>query len=364
MAAEVKPGRMFGHVAVQMGHYVLVFGGGRYSEMYIALPLHTIWKYNLYTEWWSKHEIASWQRTPPVCYWACAVAIGSGVYMFDGRKWAGCSAADALWKLATTSEGNMFWSRIVISDKKNVPSQRRKHTGWEYKDKLWVFGGVAESPVGYLHDFGDFVGTCTNQLLCFDPSKPEWTNPKCTGSVPTPRAEHATTEVNDKVWLYGGSNEYTTCFDDLYALDKRSLLWTQIQTTQPKPQGKISCSLNAITEGKLVLDGGIPGKVLVPGFPLYNKSTPVSDTWILDLTTQSWEQYFPGTESKAHEHCNHTGITGFRNHVTIIGGNCLYATFHVMLEPRSLTRLAMQTIDKHHTLLPWESLPNKIIAQL
>ena len=350
MAEEPDPSRLCGHVAVCLEHRVLVFGGWDFK-----VSQRTIWAYNLYIEKWRKHEIPRQQRTPPSCYRACAVAIGADVYMFDGRDLTGRpSADDALWKLASRSpEGNMFWSRIVIENNMQVPSYRQDHSGWAYQGKLWVFGGVAELSAGQYHKFGQFsdVGhfcRYTNQFLCFDPSNTEWTNPNCTGSVPIPRRQHATTLVNDKVWLYGGKDVDDRPLDDLYELDMCSLVWTQIQTPQPTPQVKWrtpdAWSLNAFTQNKLLLHEG-------------------RHMWILDLQSKSWKKHH---QSPKRRNSIHAGVTGLHSHVTIIGGTSDDTALLelVMFEPRSLQQLAMQSIDKHRTSLNFECLPNKLIDQL
>ena len=353
MAEETGPRNMFGQLAVRLEHRILVFGGRDVSR-------HTIWTYNLSTEKWRKHEIPSWQITPPACYRACAAAIGSDVYMFDGRNYPGRTSADALWKLSRSAEGSMYWSRVVIKNNTKVPSYRRDHSGWAYEDKLWVFGGSeTELPysAGYLNGFGQFTnpllskGCYTNQLLCFNPANAEWKNPECDGWVPTPRGKHATTQLNDKVWLYGGIDVNLRELDDMYELSMRSLWWTQLQTAffQPTPQGRALGTLRVCTENKLLLHGGTGSGI------------KRDEIWILDLQSTSWKKH-----TLAKDSYHHLGVTGLHSPVTIVGGSSYDTTSHVMFEPRtrSLQQLAIQTIDKPRTLLGWNCLPNKLIDQL
>ena len=173
---------------------------------------------------------------------------------------------------------------------------------------------------------------------------------KCSGSIPLPRESHASTIIGDKVWLYGGHN-IAIVFDELYEVNASSLVWTHVQSGKTKPQGCVSCSLNAITHDQLLLyDGGTYHRTL-------------SDTWILDLPSKTWKQYRPGD----YHHRGHTGSSGIYSNSIIIGGyrstvdSCddHPATFCIMLEPKSLQQLAMQTIYKHHKALPWQCLPKK-----
>ena len=333
-----------GHLAVCLEHYILVFGGkGRFFR-----DKHIIWMYNLYTEKWRKEEVPDWTEAPPSCYKASAVVIDTDVYMFDGRKVHTDNPMDALWKLTRDSEGTLFWNRISQQILKEVPPRHWDHSGWEYESKMWIFGGIV-----FPQD--DFSPKYCDQLHCFNHFITAWTNPKCSGSMPAPRAAHATTQVRNKVWLYGGTNFTTTSFDDLYELNMHSLSWTQIQTDLPKPQGRYRFSFNAVTESKIVLHGG---------FALDSSPNQLSDTWILDMESQSWTQY---TLYEDHKRCNHTGTMGLNAHVIIIGGVrefTFYPTTHVMLEPKSLQQLGIQTIDEHKTLISWQGLPNKLIAKL
>ena len=66
-----------------MDHFILVFGG-RFITNNKCVPQHAIWMYNLYTQQWRKHVIPQGQTVPASRSYACAVVIGSHVYMFWG----------------------------------------------------------------------------------------------------------------------------------------------------------------------------------------------------------------------------------------------------------------------------------------
>ena len=291
------------HVAVRLEHYIRVFGGiGHKHFDDQELQRNRIWMFNLFTEKWSMYMVR--RKIPPAINAACAVAIGSDVYMFDGRRNAECSFADALWKLNRNPKGYFLWSRIVTEDQTRVPSVRSKHTGWQYGGNLWIFGGHTESSDGYLNDNGDFDNGWCNHLFSFSPSSKEWRNPKCSGSVPAPRSSHDSTRIGGKVWLFGGTN-VTLQFNDFHELDMRSLVWTEIQTGEPKPQMRDICSLNAISDKRLVLHGGATLDGALQQF---------ESTWIMDLSSYTWEQYTTDTD---HGRCAHTGTT-VRQVLTVI----------------------------------------------
>ena len=343
-----------GHIAVHLEHYILVFGGT--CPLGTLLSCHIFWMYNLYTEKWRRFEIPSSKAAPPSCE-GCAVAIELNIYVFDGRAFDDHTSANAVWKLTRDREESFVWSRIVETSKMKVPSPRRYHTGWEYEGNMWIFSGEAGPPDGYLNNYGDFTDGFCNQLLSFNPCRKEWTNPKCLGSVPTPRFCHESTCVGDKVWLYGGKNSHLV-FEDFYELDMRSLSWTQIHTSQPKRLGQFLFSLNAIAADKLVLHAGITSVISDIDF---------SNTcwWMMDLASRTWKQIPSGD---IHHRYGHTGTRGLNNHVVIIGShidydNC-HVTYNIRLEPKCLKQLAIQIIDKHRESLPLQCLPKRLIANL
>ena len=357
------PPRIFGHVAVPLGEFILVFSGavGNFQRCK-AVSKHIIWMYHCYTEQWRKYIIPESKLCPPNTAASCAVAIKDYVLLFGGFKFLHKSHSyyNDLWKLSKSPEG-LFSCSKVITDNMNVPSPRCDHSGWTYSGKLWTFGGFGPSIDGYLNDNNEYLWSnndtgYNNQLLSFNPSSKEWLNLTSSGSIPSPRAGCALAITRNKVWLHGGNN-YGTVFDELYEFNMSSLIWTHVQTANTKPQGRSSGSLNAITHDQLLLHGGntLTGRV--------------GDTWIFDLSSKTWKQY----KSEYPRAC-HTASTGINSNSIIIGGcrssvnidSCdgYKDTFCIMLEPRSLQQLAMQIIYKHQNSLSLKCLPPKLITLL
>ena len=366
MEGETEPQRRFGHVTVCMGHYMLLFGGtwredGQDLQL---LPIDVIWMYNLYTEEWKKNIIPTKERAPHARHRTHAEVIESVIYMFGGSKGRfSKDVTNEMWTLTRNSDGSFAWDEIVTTRNTDAPSPRESHTGWEYSGNLWIFGGYGPSPVGYLNECGDFDATtgCNNQLLCFNPLCNEWTNPKCTGSVPSSRCGCASAIWKHKAWLYGGYISWYNGTDELLELNMHSLTWTQIQIHEPKPQALCCCTLTMISDSTLVLHGG--AQLLTNG--VFHNYKTSSDTWILDLSTQTWRQYISTTD---HSRACHKGMTGLNGCVIITGGgkdpreshDDYTTTFHVMLAAKSLQELAMQSVFKHKNVLPWKFLPQKL----
>ena len=249
------------------------------------------------------------------------------------------------------------------------PSPRCRHTGWEFAGKVWTFGGFGRSPNGYLNNHGDYNAHGrygeNNQLLCYDPGNQKWTNPLCFGDVPFPRKDHATALTQDSIWLFGGiwgtSNLHRGY--ELFQLNMNTITWTNLEPVQPcymRPHAFWQGTLTPATNNELVLHGS---------YDKSNYSFTLSDTWILDLTSHIWRPY---TQRNDHIRLYHTASCNLNNGIIIIGGSKGAGSaydpynniFHVMLEPKSLQKLAAQTVYTHQTELSCNFLPKKLIGLL
>ena len=349
-------------MAVRLDHCILVFGGTWGNNE--PLSNCVICMYNLYTEQWTTHLIKD-TDVPPPCSGASATLIGVDIYMFGGETIPQLRLANALWKLNKTPTRGFVWCEIKQQSKGQSPSPRYMHSAWEYGRKLWIFGGDTNSIDGYLNDNGDTSEFENNQVLCFNPSQKEWTNPMCSGNIPEPRSQHATAIIRDKAWLYGGLNlDYIRAFDDLYQLDMDSLTWTEICTSEKalSPGSCISCTLTAVTEDYLVMHGGV-----------CHASAPEFNTWIFNVTSASWRIYLIKGKDKQDDKRFHSCALRI-NHSTVIitGGELLdwehpqphepLQDINITLKPKSLEHLAMQTIYKNQKTLPWQMLPKKLLS--
>ena len=265
--------------------------------------------YNLYTEQWRKYEIPNKKRVPPSVAKACAATIGEDVYMFGGMYLDISMKTNALWKLSKTPQDSFNLSEIEFQDNAKLPTPRYEHSGWEYADMLWVFGGSGKRPsklrTEYINDHGDFTQGVNNQLLCYDPSSQTWTNPRCLGAVPSPRADINTTIIEHQVWLFGGYSKMVT-FEDFFELNMLTRTWTEIHSIHFKPDGRCSPSLNAISDTQLVLHGGM----------ISSYARTDIETWILDLPSKTWTLH---SSNKMCYWVGHTGSVSLNKCVIIIG---------------------------------------------
>ena len=351
------------HVAVRVENHIIVFGG--FDENFDLLSLRNIWMYNVYTEEWGKHVIRD-GIIPPGAMCSGAVVIEGDIYMFggSGHIHEPDNFTNAMWKLTRTPKCCFEWRKGKERVKKKAPSPRNGHSVWEYKGRLLTFGGGGPPLKGYLNNHGDFNGDDhyygtnpgqNNQLLCYYPLTEDWRNLKPSGTIPKPRASHASTISGDKVWIYGGySTDPFRVYDELYQLNMVSLTWTKIQSGQLRPRCRKMCSLTAVTENQIVLHGG--------------RSTSneiLSDTWIFDLSLLSWKKC---EASKCKPRCGHTANVGTNSGIIGVGGQTakienrrnyiqFYSgAFSVKLEPKTLQQQAIQKIHQHRDMLSWNLL--------
>ena len=364
-----KPQRRYGHIAVCVDHYILVIGGKWTYDQ--TLSHHVIWMYNLYTEQWTK-QITHSENVPSPRFGASGTVIGADIYMFGGfispvheKPFQRYEETNAFWKLSRMPNGCFVWNELIHKSKAKSPSPRGWQSGWEYAGKLWIFGGSGDSLTGFLNENGNFAGNANNQLLCFDPSCKEWTNPTCAGEIPEPRRRYGTAQIKNITWVFGGqeSSRISDYSDSFYQLDMDSLTWTRVQTGQLMiwPAGRSSCTLTAIAENQLLLHGGS-----------YKSG---SDTWIFDVTTMTWRAYGKVAEDKKRERwLLHSCTAGINSGcAVIIGGRMMHINDrfqepqpdkHILLESKSLQHLAMQTVYKNREELPVQLLPAKLTSLL
>ena len=324
--------------------------------------IHEIWTYNLWDETWKE-----WMNFPtakakqfPTTTGQCGVAIGSNIYMFGGEK-----LSTLLWKITRNTDGSFDWSAIHLgTNHSKIPSPRSYSCGWEYANKLWIFGGYGRSQHHFLHNHGKFeLGPGhtgrhwkNNQLLCYDPSIQTWNDVGCSGKIPLPRYAASSALIKDKIWMYGGKTFGPE--NELYYLNMNSLSWTLIWPLIPQiwPPVVAAASLTPVADSQLVLHGG---------------TSETGSSWIFDVKSRSWSRHLATDDHDCH---HSTGTTGLNGYVVVVGGirwspwsHAYSPVFCVMLEPKSLQQLAVRAIHQHETplnlkcLLP-SSLRQKIIS--
>uniref|UniRef100_A0A1I7ZNJ9 Kelch domain-containing protein 10 n=1 Tax=Steinernema glaseri TaxID=37863 RepID=A0A1I7ZNJ9_9BILA len=129
-------------------------------------------------------------------------------------------------KLKVLDLNTFEWSEPNVSG--DIPSGRRSHSAWTYRNKMYIFGGF------YSVDDKHY-----NELFEFDPVTSRWSKIRALGACPTPRRRQCTVVLGDRVFLFGGTSpcrkvgnenySYNTGLqdlDDLHILDFAPSLFT------------------------------------------------------------------------------------------------------------------------------------------
>ena len=110
--------------------------------------------------------------------------------------------ADLLNDLFMFDPYEMTWTNLTNSVRGTPPSPRERHGFTSTNGTLFVFGGSGQWDIHhqtvYLNDF--------YQL---DPISMEWTNMTdlCWGNLPTPRASFGFASTENKLYVFGGSDQ-------------------------------------------------------------------------------------------------------------------------------------------------------------
>ena len=358
-----KPLPRHSHLAVQIHRDIVIFGGYNYNK-YISYKV--IWTYNLDIDRWKKHTVSGSQLVPQGSHGACAVAVGTQIYIHGG--WTANQVLATLWKLDVSGalwkisgQDGIVWSQVKFGDNNLIPSPCTYHTGWEHSGKIWIFGGYGDPFHRFLAEHGEYwprQGTnfgINNQLHAFNPNTSTWINVQCTGTIPSPCAAHSTAKLNRSIFLKGG--KFDPVCGELFELNLEYLVWTQIQTNGPeKPKGRFWHSFTAFGQSHIVLYGGFSSS------KDYSSNNPTTSTWIFDIISQSWHQHIA---IKDHARAFHTA-TATTSGIFIFGGNPNFKSYstviNISLQPKTLEKLSLEVVYRQPE--KWHVLPRKFQAHL
>ena len=173
----------------------------------------------------------------PARYRHATAVVGARLFVFGGRSNSGRLAPD-LHQL------NLLTGRWSIPPTGgNPPDLRWGHSMNAYRQWLVIFGGHRRRG-------------CLNDTVLFDTEAMSWEAPNVEGPLPPPRGNHAAAVVADKLWLFGGDANsggvlQHTVWSLPLATGGASVSWMAVSATgEPAPA---SCDHSAIAVGQRVL---------------------------------------------------------------------------------------------------------------
>lgn len=357
-----------GHVSVAIERFLLIWGG--YSNpvdpehgLDIYLPSGEVWLFNSDTHRWVRQNTKGYP--PPGLSGAHAVYLSTekAVYLLCG--FMGEGHMNEIYRL---NIANWSWTHIKIDDNLSKPSPRDKFGAWEHENSIYIFGGYGPDIIHYMHDAGSYfedVFSLTsymkgwnNQLLSFNTQTRSWSNPKCSGCVPSPRAAHGVACVGVDVYLFGGRHEDRR-LNDLYSLNLPRLQWTEIKVMGDVPVGRSWHTFTPLSDKRICLYGGYT-----------TDCKTLDDLWYFNAVSSQWAQI---SLNNRMPRLWHTAVCTSNDDVLVFGGcsNDILSnatTVHtneilvIRLYPDSLLRLCLDVIYSHKLLLEnqWSELPNSL----
>jgi len=153
---------------------------------------------------WLNHEFTG--DLPGPCNMHTADNYEDKIYVFRGGD-----GRDYLNDLLELNTSTLHWRSVQdVSGLK--PPPRANHSSSIIKSNLYIFGGWDGSKR-------------LNDLYVFSLKSFIWSEVDVVGESPAARAGMELCNVNNKLFLFGGSGPHAFCFNDLYAFDPKTNTW-------------------------------------------------------------------------------------------------------------------------------------------
>lgn len=353
-----------GHVVACFGNFMVVWGGYQVSEPHSEkyCPSHELWIYNSLVRQWKCYKTRG--EVPQGRSGSIAHMIDHYFYVHGGHTESGNT--NSIYRLDMQT---LTWQKLLTNHQGLLPSPRDKQASWLYKNKIYCFGGHGPAIEDYLCNSGEYVkdhssGTTyprgwNNQLLIFDTETGQWSNPKCSGQIPSPRAAHAATRIGSTVYVFGGRHLQMRT-NDLHSLDLETNAWTKLETNNKPPCGRSWSSFTAVSPTRILLCGGFT-----------QDNRPLTDLWLLNVPNLQWQRL---PQRLSMPRLWHSCCVTRDEDILIFGGCCsnildyereAVHTNEVLclrVNPKSLVRLCVECLvaNSKQTKSEWKYLPEAL----
>jgi hypothetical protein len=147
-----------------------------------------------------------------------------------------------------------FEWKIVQAEGENVPEGRDDHSLANSENALFVFGGfVRGKRMNDLYQYS--VESNSWEVLSEHTDVDEFSSEEKKSQFPVPRSGHDMVWHNNKIYMFGGRNDYNDKLNDTWEFDISSRSWRQIET-EKAPIGRSSHAC-IVSGNKMILFGGI-----------------------------------------------------------------------------------------------------------
>mmetsp|Transcript_2332 Transcript_2332/g.3314 ORF Transcript_2332/g.3314 Transcript_2332/m.3314 type:complete len:1319 (+) Transcript_2332:231-4187(+) len=211
------------HTTTQIGRYVYLLGG-YYSKGTQELRCIPVFD-TVALEWTLLPTYGDALNIPEKLCFHSTAAVGKTLIAFGGGLKDDFKDSQYFLDIPT-----MTWQQYKVAGR--MPSERKRHAVATVGREMWVHGGR-----GRCDDGKRLLG----DLYKFDLDSKRWTEISTTGNAPSPRCGHTMTYLPglNLLVVIGGFTNYGIIEEGMvYALDIRTLIWTEVSTAgfQPPPR--------------------------------------------------------------------------------------------------------------------------------
>ncbi|KAI8578057.1 hypothetical protein K450DRAFT_248809 [Umbelopsis ramanniana AG] len=214
---------------------------------------------------WKRHSISIQGNAEIKAFVTTAVAIGPLIYMFGGREVQSFTLSNTLYVLDTRN----FQLKLIDDASGTPPRPRHEHSVDVIYDRyVAIFGGLCYHSVG------------ENDMFLYDTVQNEWLEPHVIGRTPHIRFGHASTVIDNCIYVFGGcqiENECNRIYDDLYKFDFNKSTWYKFEHPEMFDARRHASRQRYGTDEAMDVD---------PGSPI--STSPSMDTDYLISTTGSY----------------------------------------------------------------------------
>ncbi|KAI7818402.1 hypothetical protein BC939DRAFT_415089, partial [Gamsiella multidivaricata] len=223
-----------GHSAVNIGQYIIYFGGWDSMTGQCDDSLHVL---HTGRKEWNKPPIKGPLPTPRHSHIGCSV--GTTMYIFGGQVDNFYLDDIAAFDMKSITH-NPRWEKL--EPQTESPPARSGHCAGVHEGKIYVFGGA---DADYFY----------NDIWCFDPWALTWTPIPASGYLPTGRHGHACTVADGIMYIFGGNSPDGTELNDAYAFKIHERRWYLFQNVGPVASPRSGHSMCTIKDRVFVLGG-------------------------------------------------------------------------------------------------------------
>ncbi|KAF9317457.1 Negative regulator of mitotic exit [Podila horticola] len=229
-----QPMAKSGHTAVNIGQYVIYFGGWDATSGQCDDSLHVL---HTARKEWNKPPIQGTLPTPRHSHSGCSV--GTTMYIFGGQVDDYYLGDIVAFDMKTITQSPR-WE--MIEPQTESPPARSGHCAAVHDGKIYIFGGA---DADYFY----------NDIWCFDTRALTWTPIPASGYLPTGRHGHSCTLVDGVLYIFGGNSPDGTELNDAYAFKIHERRWYLFQNVGPAASPRSGHTMCTIKDKIFILGG-------------------------------------------------------------------------------------------------------------